>query len=253
MPARASPSPMPASPSVRLTTKATRPTSVSRRGRRTPTGCSPPPVCAGQTSTANGVEAFASAPGRRYALTGNNNWWYGGQRRRQPGRDQGLRLHRPTRLPPEADGVFPGTARPAQGRRGLRAAGRRPGHHHRHRPEGEQVYSGTLTSSQFGTVNGSFPLPTGAALGEYHVSVTIPNVAGVGQRQRRQSVPCGGIQEAGVRGQSHAVCHPGPLRGHGDGDGERHLLLRRTRRRGQSLLQGLPQPVLPTIPFPGAV
>ena len=45
-------------------------------------------------------------------------------------------------------------------------------------PRGAQVYSATLTSSQFGTVNGSFPLPTGAALGEYYVSVDIPSASG---------------------------------------------------------------------------
>ena len=45
-------------------------------------------------------------------------------------------------------------------------------------PQGEEIYKTTLTSSRFGSVSGSFPLPNGAPLGEYTVSVSIPQANG---------------------------------------------------------------------------
>lgn len=45
-------------------------------------------------------------------------------------------------------------------------------------PKGEEIYKMTLMSSRFGSVSGSFPLPNGAPLGEYTVSVSVPSASG---------------------------------------------------------------------------
>ncbi|HEX8552097.1 MAG TPA: MG2 domain-containing protein [Abditibacteriaceae bacterium] len=42
-------------------------------------------------------------------------------------------------------------------------------------PKGENIYQQTLTSSEFGTVNGTFSLPAGAPLGEYYLSANVEN------------------------------------------------------------------------------
>ncbi|HEY0076529.1 MAG TPA: MG2 domain-containing protein, partial [Abditibacteriaceae bacterium] len=51
-------------------------------------------------------------------------------------------------------------------------------------PKGEEIYKQTLTSSEFGTINGEFVLPTETPLGEYHVQAyveqTKQNVAASG-------------------------------------------------------------------------
>ena len=42
-------------------------------------------------------------------------------------------------------------------------------------PKGEEIYTKTLTSSEFGTVNGEFDLPEETPLGEYSVNVSAPD------------------------------------------------------------------------------
>ncbi|HVF84571.1 MAG TPA: alpha-2-macroglobulin family protein, partial [Abditibacteriaceae bacterium] len=56
-------------------------------------------------------------------------------------------------------------------------------------PKGEAIFSKTLTSSEFGTINGDFDLPEGAPLGEYSIQAIVPqtnaNVAASGSNRFR--------------------------------------------------------------------
>ena len=121
----------------------------------------------GQNIYANGVEAFASAQGRRYALTNNNNWWYGDD---DGGNRDEIKVYAYTDRPvyrPKQTVYFRELLARRNGGSDFAPLVGVPATITVTRARGAQVYSGTLTSSPFGTVNGSFPLPTGAALGEY--------------------------------------------------------------------------------------
>jgi uncharacterized protein YfaS (alpha-2-macroglobulin family)/TolA-binding protein len=56
-------------------------------------------------------------------------------------------------------------------------------------PKGETIFTKTLTTSEFGTINGDFDLPEGAPLGEYSISANVPqtnqNVAASGSNRFR--------------------------------------------------------------------
>ena len=122
------------------------------------------------------TEAFAAAPGGRYALTGQNYWnSYGGN---TDTRDE-VRIYSYTDRP-----VY----RPSQTVSFREVLARRAGGGSDYAPltdtkvrvtvggpRGGLAYDQTLTTSAFGTISGSFVLPTGAALGEYSVqSVVLP-------------------------------------------------------------------------------
>ncbi len=120
------------------------------------------------------TEAFAAAPGGRYALTGQNGWYgYGGS---TDTRDE-VRAYSYTDRP-----VY----RPGQTVSFREILAHRAGGGSDYAPltitqvrvtvggpRGGLAYDQTLTTSAFGTVSGSFVLPPGAALGEYSVNAEV--------------------------------------------------------------------------------
>ena len=119
------------------------------------------------------TEALASAPGDRYALTGQNYWWNGNN---SDTRDE-IKVYaytdRPVYRPKQTVYFRQMLSKRAGGGSDLAPVVGTQVHVIVTSPKGDSVYDKTLTSSQFGTVNGSFDLPDGAALGEYNVSAQV--------------------------------------------------------------------------------
>ena len=86
-------------------------------------------------------------------------------------------------------------------------------------PKGEKLLTKEFTADAFGGFDGSFELPSDAALGVYQVFIA---------QSRRRLVPGRGIQEARVRGEGRRPEKPVMLgeKVHGDDQGE--VLLRRS-------------------------
>ncbi len=123
-----------------------------------------------QNTYSNNVAAFAYLNGR-YAMTGNyaGGYWYG--------RDQqGVKVYaytdRPVYRPAQkvyfrqilTQYVKGGDQAPLKGQKVLVTI---------NNPKGEKVFESTLTSSEFGTINGEFELPEETPLGEYYVSTQL--------------------------------------------------------------------------------
>nr|MDQ2688327.1 MG2 domain-containing protein [Armatimonadota bacterium] len=127
------------------------------------------------------VEALAWAPGHRYALTnaGYANWY-------DDGSDNGNRdeikayayTDRPVYRPKQTVSFRDLLAKRQGGGSDFAPLVGVPVTVTVNSPKGEEIYKTTVTSSRFGSVSGSFPLPSGAPLGEYIVSVTVPQANG---------------------------------------------------------------------------
>ena len=119
------------------------------------------------------TEAFASAPGERYALTGQNYWW---NYNNNDTRDE-IKVYaytdRPVYRPKQTVYFRQMLARRAGGGSDYAPLAGVLVHVIVTSPKGDTVYEDTLRSSEFGTVNGSLDLPDGAALGEYSVSAQV--------------------------------------------------------------------------------
>ncbi len=118
------------------------------------------------------TEAFAAAPGGRYALTGQNYWnSYGGN---TDTRDE-VRIYsytdRPVYRPGQTVSFRQILARRAGGGSDYAPLTNTQVHVIVEAPRGGLVYDKTLTTSAFGTINGSLVLPPGASLGEYSVQL----------------------------------------------------------------------------------
>ena len=124
------------------------------------------------------VEVFAYAPGGRYALTGQSDWDWSeddGENRDE------VKIYgytdRPVYRPGQTVYFRDLLARRRAGSDFLPVTGRSVGIVV-DGPKGDQVYQRTLTTSKFGTVNGSFVLPSGASLGEYTVNASLGDLSG---------------------------------------------------------------------------
>ncbi len=119
------------------------------------------------------TEAFAAAPGGRYALIGQNSW-YGGNS--TDTRDE-VRIYsytdRPVYRPGQTVSFREILARRAGGGSDYAPLTDTKVHVMVSAPRGGLAYDETLTTSQFGTISGSLTLPTGAALGEYSVQSVV--------------------------------------------------------------------------------
>ena len=120
------------------------------------------------------TEAFAAAPGGRYALTGQNGWYgYGGS---TDTRDE-VRAYsytdRPVYRPGQTVSFREILAHRAGGGSDYAPLTDTKVRVIVNAPRGGLVYDQTMTTSAFGTVSGSFVLPPGAALGEYSVNAEV--------------------------------------------------------------------------------
>ncbi len=119
------------------------------------------------------TEAFASASGSRYALTGTGEWYDEGS---GDTRDE-IKVYAYTDRPvyrPLQTVFFRQLLARRVGGSDFAPLTQTPVHVTVSSPKGDTLFDKTLTSSQFGTVNGSFVLPQGAPLGEYELSVEVP-------------------------------------------------------------------------------
>ncbi len=129
----------------------------------------------GQNIYSRNVAAFAWL-GDRYAITGQGYYGYYGNRYGD-NRDE-LKVYAYTDRPVYRPGqkvyfreiitrrIGGGDQQPAKDLK-VRVEARNP--------KGEEIYSETLTSSEFGTVNGEFTLPEETPLGEYTINVSVPD------------------------------------------------------------------------------
>lgn len=119
------------------------------------------------------TEAFAAAPGGRYALT-SRGYWYGYNS--TDTRDE-VRIYsytdRPVYRPGQTVSFREILARRAGGGSDYAPLTDTKVHVTVSAPRGGLAYDQTLTTSAFGTVSGSFVLPTGAALGQYSVQSNV--------------------------------------------------------------------------------
>jgi len=133
------------------------------------------------------TEAFASALGSRYALTGQGYWNNGGDGDTRAEIKTYAYTDRPVYRPGQTVSLRALLARREAGTDFKPLAVGTPVHVQVSGPRGGQIYDQTLTASRFGSINGSFDLPVGAALGEYTVSIDVPGhteVADGGSRFR---------------------------------------------------------------------
>ena len=115
------------------------------------------------------IEAFAYAPGDRYAITTRDGWWgYYGNEDREAFKGYGY-TDRPVYRPKQTVHYRALLAR-REGGSDFRAYAGRAVKVTVTSPKGETMHEASLTSSEFGSVNGKLELPTGAPLGEYHVA-----------------------------------------------------------------------------------
>ncbi len=120
------------------------------------------------------TEAFAAAPGERYALTGQGYWY--DYNNNNDTRDE-IKIYaytdRPVYRPKQAVYFRQMLVRRAAGGSDYAPLVGAQVRVTINSPKGDFVYDQTLTSSAFGTVSGTFDLPSGAALGEYNVSAQV--------------------------------------------------------------------------------
>ena len=119
------------------------------------------------------TEAFASAPQGRYALTGQG-YWYGGDVNTQAEIKTYAYTDRPVYRPGQTVSLRALLARREAGTDFKPLAVGTSVRVSVSGPRGGSIYDQTLAASRFGSINGSFDLPTGAALGEYSVSIDVP-------------------------------------------------------------------------------
>lgn len=121
------------------------------------------------------TEAFASASGSRYALTGTGYWYdYGSNDTRDEVKVYAY-TDRPVYRPQQTVYFRELLAKRAGGGSDFAPLIGAPVHITITSPKGDTLFDKMLPSSQFGTVNGSFVLPTGAPLGEYQMAVAVAN------------------------------------------------------------------------------
>ncbi len=120
------------------------------------------------------TEAFASAPQGRYALTGQGYWYGGGDGDTRAEIKTYAYTDRPVYRPGQTVSLRALLARREAGTDFKPLAVGTPVHVWVSGPRGGSIYDQTLTASRFGSINGSFDLPVGAALGEYSVSIDVP-------------------------------------------------------------------------------
>jgi uncharacterized protein YfaS (alpha-2-macroglobulin family) len=120
------------------------------------------------------TEAFASAPQGRYALTGQGYWYGGGSGDTRAEIKTYAYTDRPVYRPGQTVSLRALLARREGGTNFKPLAVGTPVHVWVSGPRGGSIYDQTLTASRFGSINGSFDLPAGAALGEYTVSIDVP-------------------------------------------------------------------------------
>ena len=120
------------------------------------------------------TEAFAAAPGERYALTGQGYWY--DYNNSSDTRDE-IKVYaytdRPVYRPKQSVYFRQMLVRRAGGGSDYAPLVGAQVHVTINSPKGDLVYDETLTSSMFGTVSGTFTLPDGAALGEYNVNAEV--------------------------------------------------------------------------------
>jgi uncharacterized protein YfaS (alpha-2-macroglobulin family) len=117
------------------------------------------------------IEAFASAPGARYALTGADGGWYGDG---DDGQGDSVKVYAYTDRPvyrPGQQVSFRVLLAKRRGGSDFAPLTGVPVTVTTHDSHGGQVSQTTVTSGEFGSVSGSFKLASGAPLGEYAVSV----------------------------------------------------------------------------------
>ena len=118
-------------------------------------------------------------------------------------------------------------ARPLRPARRLRL--RRPEFHGRDpEPQGREVLTKNFEADDFGGFDGSFELPSDAALG---------GLPGLHPDARRRLVPGRGVQEARVRGERRRPDEAGDAGREGHGDDQGEVLLRLAGRRGEGQVQ----------------
>ena len=182
------------------------------------------------------TEAFASAPGERYALTGQNYWWNGNNNDTRDEIKVYAYTDRPVYRPKQTVYFRQMLARRAGGGSDYAPACRHTGPRHRHQPQGRR---GVRQNAGLLRVRHRKRLVRPAGRGRAgRVQRLRPGRPRAGQRLRvgRQPVPGGGVQAARVRGQGHAEHDPGPVRRQGDGDGHGDPVFRPARGGGQGRL-----------------
>jgi len=121
------------------------------------------------------TEAFAAAPGERYALTGQG-YWYDYNNGNGDTRDE-IKVYaytdRPVYRPKQTVYLREMLVKRAGGGSDYAPLVGALVHVTVTSPKGDMVDQDTLTTSEFGTINDSFDLPNGAALGEYSVNAQL--------------------------------------------------------------------------------
>ena len=119
------------------------------------------------------IEAFASAPGSRYALT-STGYWYDYGNNNTPNE---IKVYAYTDRPvyrPKQTVYFRDLLAKRIGGSDFTPLVKDNAHVWVRSPKGDTIFDQTFTSSEFGTVNGSFVLPSGAPLGEYEIICEAP-------------------------------------------------------------------------------
>ena len=121
------------------------------------------------------TEAFAAAPGERYALTGQG-YWYDYNNGNGDTRDE-IKIYaytdRPVYRPKQTVYLREMLVKRAGGGSDYAPLVGALVHVTVTSPKGDMVDQDTLKTSEFGTINDSFDLPGGAALGEYSVNAQV--------------------------------------------------------------------------------
>jgi len=154
-----------------------------RRGMADESGLCALPRVAGRSAYSQRIEAFAYAPGERYALTDRNGWWGYDNGEREKVKAYGY-TDRPVYRPKQTVHFRQILAERAAGSDFKPYAGRLVSVF-ANSPKGDVIFKAELTTNEFGSISGKFDLPGGAPLGQYNVAV----FEGPNQQQHLGSFP----------------------------------------------------------------